>query len=132
MPVDVLAEVSRHKCLIYDGHPSEQLPVVIPFLLEGLQNRWRCLYLGSPEMVRMVDAALMTHGVEPAYEAKQGSLILSSDRSHLAQGCFEPRIMIEGLTAMVDSAVQEGFEGLCATGDMLWELGTSKNFDRLL
>ena len=132
MPVDVLTEVSRHKCLIYDGHPSEQLPVVIPFLLDGLQTHWRCLYLGSPEMVRMVDAALMSHGVEAAHEVSQGSLILSSDRSHLAQVSFEPRIMIEGLSAMVDTAVRDGFEGLCATGDMLWELGTSKNFDRLL
>lgn len=132
MPVDVMAEVSRHKCLIYDGDPSEQLPVVIPFLLDGLQNHWRCLYLGSPEMVRMVNATLMTHGVEAAHEVKQGSLILSSDRSHLAQGSFEPRIMIGNLSAMVDSAVEDGFEGLCATGDMLWELGTSKNFERLL
>lgn len=132
MPVDVQAEVSRHKCLIYDGHPSEQLPVVIPFLLDGLQNHWRCLYTGSPEMVRMVDRALSSHGVDTAKQAKRGRLILSSDRSHLAAGSFEPRIMIDGLSAMVDSAVKDGFEGLCATGDMLWELGTSKNFDRLL
>jgi signal transduction histidine kinase len=132
MPVDVLAEVSRHKCLIYDGHPSEQLPVVIPFLLDGLQNHWRCLYLGSPEMVRMVDSALAGNGVETVHEVKQGSLILSSDRSHLTQGSFEPRIIIDDLSAMVDSALRDGFEGLCATGDMLWELGTSKNFDRLL
>jgi signal transduction histidine kinase len=132
MPVDVVAEVSRHKCLIYDGDPSEQLPVVIPFLLDGLQNHWRCLYLGSPEMVRMIDSALTRHGVEAAHEMQHGSLILSSDRSHLAQGTFEPRMMIDSLSAMVDTAVQEGFEGLCATGDMLWELGTSKNFDRLL
>ena len=26
---------SRHKCLIYDGDPSEQLSVVVPFLAEG-------------------------------------------------------------------------------------------------
>src|SRR5690348_6845792 len=127
MPVDVLAEVSRHKCLIYDGHPSEQLHVVIPFLLDGLQNHWRCLYLGSPEMVRMVDSALTAQGVEAVREVRQGSLILSSDRSHLAQGSFEPQIMIDRLSAMIDSAVQDGFEGLCTAGDMLWELGTSKN-----
>ena len=30
--------VSRHKCLIYDGQPSEQLPVVIPLLVEGLKD----------------------------------------------------------------------------------------------
>ena len=83
-------------------------------------------------MVRMVDSALMNHGIEAAHEVKRGSLILSSDRSHLAQGTFEPRIMVNSLSAMVDIAVQDGFEGLCATGDMLWELGTTKNFDRLL
>lgn len=36
-------EVSHHKCLIYDGEPSDQLPVVVPFLLDGLRNNWRCL-----------------------------------------------------------------------------------------
>jgi hypothetical protein len=79
----------------------------------------------------MIDSALTRQGVEAAHEVQHGSLILSSDRSHLAQGTFEPRITIDSLSAMVDTAVQEGFEGLCATGDMLWELGTSKNFDRL-
>ena len=46
------AEVSRHKCLIYDGEPSEQLPVVVPLLADGLRDNWRCLYLGSPDAVR--------------------------------------------------------------------------------
>src|SRR5262245_61086639 len=32
-------EVSRHKCLIYEGHPSTQLPVVAPLLIEGLQDK---------------------------------------------------------------------------------------------
>jgi signal transduction histidine kinase len=41
------SEVSRHKCLIYDGDPSEQLPVVVPLLMDGLHENWRCLYLGS-------------------------------------------------------------------------------------
>jgi MEDS: MEthanogen/methylotroph, DcmR Sensory domain len=127
-----LTDASRHKCLIYDGDPSEQLPVVIPFLTDGLRNNWRCLYLGSPEMVRMVDSALAAQGVDAAREAKKRALVLSSDRSHLADGNFEPRMMIDMLCEFVDAAVQDGFEGLCATGDLKWELGKNKNFDRLL
>jgi signal transduction histidine kinase len=126
------AEVSRHKCLIYDGHPSEQLPVVVPLLLDGLHDNWRCLYLGSPESVEMVDAALTTKGVDTANETKRAALVLSSDRSHLVNGRFDPAAMVDGLCKSIDESVRDGFQGLCATGDMRWELGEDGNFDRLL
>jgi len=125
-------EVSRHKCLIYEGHPSEQLPVVIPFLAEGLEGNWRCLYLGSPEMVQMVEGSLRRHGIDTISEMKRGALLLSSERGHLQNGPFDPLMMINGLRELVDGAVQDGFEGLCATGDMRWELGPDDNFDRLI
>jgi signal transduction histidine kinase len=126
------AGVSRHKCLIYDGDPSEQLPVVVPLLMDGLKERWRCLYLGSPNSVRMVDTALLGRGIDTAREATRGALVFSSDRSHLAKGAFEPRAMVDGLHASIDAALLDGYEGLCATGDMRWELGADENFDRLL
>jgi len=128
----ITAEPSRHKCLIYDGHPSEQLPVVVPFLTDSLQNNWRCLYLGSPEMVDVVDSALGNQGIDSAHETKRGALILSSDRHHLSNGKFDPQRMIDMLCALIDSAVQDGFAGLSATGDMAWEFGATENFDRLL
>src|SRR5690242_1333535 len=83
-------EVSRHKCLIYDGQPSAQLPVVIPFLLDGLRNNWRCLHVGSPEATQMVDQALVGSGVNTTREVKRGALVISSDRSHLSAGTFDP------------------------------------------
>jgi signal transduction histidine kinase len=129
---DVSVEVSRHKCLIYDGHPSQQLPVVAPFLKSALQNNWRCLYLGSPEMVQMIDGALRQTAVVTTSEMKRGALLYSSERDHLQNGAFEPQAMINGLCELIDGAVRDGFEGLCATGDMRWELGTDENFDRLI
>jgi signal transduction histidine kinase len=126
------SEVSRHKCLIYDGDPSEQLPVVVPLLLDGLRDNWRCLYLGSPEMVRMVETALSAAGVDTADQAKRSALVLSSDRSHLVDGRFDPDAMVDGLSSSIDQALRAGFRGLCATGDMRWELGADENFDRLL
>lgn len=126
------AVVSRHKCLIYDGHPSAQLPVVIPLLLDGLQDNWRCLYLGSPDMVRMVCDALAARGVDIAHEVERGALLFSSDRSYLDGGGFDPRTMVNHLCTLIDEAVREGFQGLCASGDMRWELGTDDNFERLV
>jgi signal transduction histidine kinase len=125
-------EVSRHKCLIYDGHPSEQLPIIVPLLIDGLKENRRCLYLGNPEMVSMVDSALTEKGVDTDRETRRGALRLSSDRSHLKEGRFDPQAMVAMLRKLIDDAVREGFQGLCATGDMMWELGTEKNFERLL
>ena len=125
-------DVSRHKCLIYDGDPSEQLPVVVPLLLDGLRENWRCLYLGSPEAVRMIDGALASKGIDTERERDRSALVLSSDRSHLDNGKFDPEAMIGGLRSSVDDAVRDGFQGLCATGDMRWELGPDESFDRLV
>src|SRR5215472_757017 len=90
-------EVSRHKCLIYEGYPSEQLPVVIPLLTDGLHDNWRCLYLGSPEMVDMVGSALSSRDVDVDYQTKRGALLLSSQRDHLGNGTFHPQAMVENL-----------------------------------
>lgn len=125
-------EASRHKCLIYDGHPSEQLPVIIPLLINGLRENRRCLYLGNPEMVEMVDSALAAKGVDIIRETQRGALIFSSDRSHLKGGRFDPHAMIAMLRNLIDDAVRDGFQGLCATGDMKWELGNEENFEHLL
>jgi signal transduction histidine kinase len=125
-------EVSRHKCLIYDGDPSEQLPIVVPLLLDGLHENWRCLYLGSPEDVEMIEDALSDEGVDTRHEQKRHALVLSSDRSHLVDGRFDPATMVDGLSSSIDQALEDGFLGLCATGDMRWELGADENFDRLL
>src|SRR5579871_3429775 len=126
------SEVSRHKCLIYDGSPSEQLPVVVPFLVDGLKSNWRCLYLGSPESVQMMDAALGKSGVNTKKEVRREALILSSGRDHLEGGKFVPQAMIDSLSELIEGAVKDGFSGLYATGDMRWELGADENFDLLM
>jgi signal transduction histidine kinase len=125
-------DVSRHKCLIYDGHPAQQLPVVVPMLIDALDANWRCLYLADPDTIEMMEKALRARGVDTRREQYRGALVLSADRSHLVNGRFDPRSMIDGLCRLIDESVQQGYAGLCATGDMRWELGADANFDHLL
>jgi signal transduction histidine kinase len=124
-------EVSRHKCLIYDGDPAEQLPVIVPLLQEGLSENRRCLYLGDPGIISLVKSTLQARGVDVSGEIRRGSLIFSSDRGYL-NGGFDPKGLVDMLGRLVDEAVQDGYTGLCATGDMGWELGTDENFEKLL
>ncbi len=133
MPLDIAHnEVSRHKCLIYDGHPSEQLSVVVPLIMDGLSDKWRCLYLGSPDDIAMVQGALAARDVDTVRETARGALVFSSDRSHLDGGGFDPARMVDGLNTLIDAALADGFGGLCATGDMRWEIGGDENFEHLL
>lgn len=126
------AEVSRHKCLIYDGAPAEQLPVVVPLLREGLAENWRCLYLASPDDVHMVEHALAQKGVDTKREQERNALVLSSSRDHLVNGRFDVTAMIDMLRTTIDEALRDGYRGLCATGDMRWELGPDENFAELV
>lgn len=131
--MQIASTQSRHKCLIYDGQPAEQLGVVVPLLVDGLRDNWRCLYLGDPETLELVDAALNQRGIDTKRAAERRALVLSSDRGHIGEdGSFDPVAMVDGLCASIDEAVRDGFGGLCATGDMRWELGADHNFDRLL
>src|SRR5262245_48709411 len=115
-------DVARHKCLVYEGDPSQQLPVVVPLLVDSLTKNYRCLYLGSPDTLTMVRDALTQRGVDTGAAVSRGALEFSSDRSHLVGGRFDPRAMVDGLCDAIDNAVRDGFAGLCATGDMRWEL----------
>jgi signal transduction histidine kinase len=128
--LSAVSEVSRHKCLIYDGHPSEQLPVIVPLLEDGLRANERCLYLGDPMMIAMVQNALEARGIDVAGGIARGALVFSSDRPHEDQP-FDPAAMVGMLVDMIDEAVDDGFAGLCATGDMRWEIGRDDNFERI-
>lgn len=123
---------SRHKCLVYEGHPSELLAVVVPFLRRGLEQGRRCLYLGDPQTIRIVEQGLVASGLDLEAAVAGKALTFSSDRSHLDSGAFSPARMVDGLRALVKQAVADGFGGLSATGDMLWEIGSIANLEGLL
>jgi hypothetical protein len=123
---------SRHHCLVYEGAPSRQLNALAATAREKLEQNYRCLYLNSPTMVAGMRSYLAAAGVDVAYETARSSLFLSSAQ-HLAHGeRFDVQRMIDGLKSALDLALQDGYSGLWATGDMTWEFGPTKDFSRLL
>lgn len=99
---------------------------------ERLAEDYRCLYLDSPSMVAGMRSYLFAAGIDVTRELTLGSLVLSSDQSHLIDGHFDVDRMIGGLDEAIQKAVADGYHGLWATGDMSWELGPKLQFEKLL
>lgn len=97
-----------------------------------LSQNHRCLYLNSPPMVAGLRSYLAAAGVDVTQELARGSLVLSSEQTHLADGRFEIDRMMETLHSAVIRALLDGYAGLWATGDMTWEMGPERNFSKLL
>ena len=66
----------------------------------------------------------------PSRELKPDSE-LRSHQTQLAGGGFDIEQMICKLEASVIDAMRDGYKGLWATGDMLWEFGSERNLPKL-
>jgi MEDS: MEthanogen/methylotroph, DcmR Sensory domain len=121
----------RHQCLIYEGAPSEQLHSLAVILKRKLEEGYRCLYLNSPTMVAGLRSVLSAIGTDVARETASGRLVLSSDTIS-TDADFNSKEMLGTLEDYLDQALQDGYKGLWATGDMSWEFGHKKNLAKLL
>jgi len=127
-----MSEPSHHRCMIYDGDPCAQLPRIASIAAEHLRINYRCLYLNRPQMVAAFESNLAEARVDTVEAVRRGALVLSSDQAHLVDGIFDPQRMLAMLRSAVRQASSNGFAGLWASGDMLWEFGSERNLSKLL
>ena len=120
-----------HICTIYST-PEEQLVAAIEYIKAGLLRCERCVYICCEHEVAQLRAALRKAGVHVETEEQRTALILiGKDQGHLTGGTFDPAKMIELLRRAVQDALDAGFEGLCAAGDMNWVLDGAPGSERL-
>jgi hypothetical protein len=127
-----MEEMPRHQCVIYDGSPAKMLPAIAAHIKQKLSDNFRCLYLNSPTMVAGMGSYLYAAGVDVTYETAKGSLILSSDQSHLKDGHLDTDGLLLMLEETMNQALSDGYKGLWATGDMTWELGPDRDLKKLI
>ena len=125
------SSLARHQCVIYAGAPSQLLPALAARMRQMLDANYRCLYLNSPAMVAGMSCYLATQGIDVAQERAKKRILLSSDQLQLSRGGFNVEEMIDTLEAAVSDAMRDGYTGLWASGDMMWEFGTEKNLPKL-
>ena len=83
-------------------------------------------------MVAGLRSYLFAGGVDVPKELMKGSLVLTSETSHLQNGVFNIERMLGMLNDAIVQALNDGYDGLFATGDMSWEFGGGKDFSKLL
>jgi hypothetical protein len=124
--------LSRHQCLVYEGSPARHLPGLSALIRQKLEANYRCLFLHSPAMVTGMRSYLLAAGTDVTKEIVKGSLVLSSSTAHLVEGCFIVDRMLGMLEEVLHHALQDGYQGLFATGDMSREFGPERDFSKLL
>lgn len=120
-----------HVCTLYSNR-DEQLAAAVDYLKGGLERGERCLYVcceHSPDEFR---EGLRGAGIDVESEESRGALLLLTKHDgHLKGGCFDPDKMITMLHAAVKDALDAGFTGLCAAGDMSWLLDEADGSERI-
>ena len=121
----------RHQCMIYEGSPAKILTALATMIRQKLAEGYRCLYLNSAPMVSGMRSYLAAMDVDVASEVTKARLVLSSEPSCSHTG-FDIDGMLFSLESALDQALNDGYKGLWATGDMTWEFSPEKNFAKLL
>ncbi len=120
-----------HVCTLYST-PGEQLAAAVEYIRGGLSRGERCLYVCCEHSIREFRAALRKAGIKVRKEEARGALVLlTKEEGHLKGGSFNPDKMISMLGAAVQDALDAGFTGLCAAGDMSWLLDEAASWDKL-
>lgn len=109
-----------HICFYYDS-PAEQWATVTAYLRQGLRRRERCFYVTDSRKTDEVVAELARRRIDVDRERRRGSLVLlTTHEAHIKDGRFDAEAMLRLLNDAVEQALDDGYAGLCAAGEMTW------------
>lgn len=118
----IVYQQGDHVCTLFSS-PEEQLAAAIDYIRQGLARSERCLYVCGEQTPAEFRRALAAAGIDAIREEQRRSLILlTKETGHLTGGTFSASKMISMLSQAVKDALEDGFAGLCAAGDMTWIL----------
>lgn len=109
----------RHLCLPFETN-FEKLDAVASFLIEGLTQGKRCLFVGSSEELAELGEPLEQAGICVSRALSRRRLLFSTrEETYLKDGAFDPDVVLDRFEGHVRDAVADGFTGLYATGELV-------------
>ncbi len=120
-----------HACLFY-RNTHDELAMTATFFAIGLRRRERCLCVFDQPRIARLRTALRAAGVDIDDAERDGRFILKTDDAYLSDGRFEPEQMVHRLGQEVQRALDDGFRGLRAAGEMKWALGKTVDINSFI
>lgn len=121
-----------HLCLIYRTE-DERRAVLTGYIGGGLERGERVVYIADTRALRQVRGYLRDAGIDARAAEARGQLrFLTPDETYLREGRFDPPSMVALLREETQRALDHGFTGLRATGEMTWALGDPPDPERLI
>ena len=109
----------RHQGFMHHGPPSRHIPMIAAVIKARLEQKHRCLYFDSKQMVAGLRSDLAQIGVDVARETAKNSLVFSSHLSHLSEDqTFDIDRMIAALEDALNQTSRDGYVGLWVSGDL--------------
>jgi MEDS: MEthanogen/methylotroph, DcmR Sensory domain len=109
----------RHICLPFEAD-SEKLEAVASFLIEGLTQGKRCLFVGTPEELAQLGAPVEAAGICLTKARARGRLVfMTREEAYLTNGAFDPAAVLARIESHIRGAMADGFTGLYATGELV-------------
>ncbi|MFH1248113.1 MAG: MEDS domain-containing protein [Candidatus Omnitrophota bacterium] len=123
---------NKHFGSIYKTR-SEQLSVVIPFLISGLENREKCIYVYTDNLPDEICDLLATSGIDINKTIREEQLVfLTKEETYLTRGFFSPDGMLDFIQYAHYDALKNGFSGISGFGEMSWALSGIPGSERLI
>ncbi len=121
-----------HLCSIY-ATLEQQFSILSPFILHGLEKGEKCIYVLDEHTTENVTSYFLEHGVDLEPYLQSGAFIfLSKEETYLKDGLFDPDHTINLIKAILQNALDEGYNGLRSTGEMTWVFSKFPGVDRLM
>ncbi len=112
-------QLRDHLALIYDGNFQEWKRTVVPFMLFGLFQNEKCVYILEDETPEQIRAFCLELGVNlKAYEKTGAFVFLNKTKLYYQNNVFDLDFIVSFLIATIENALTEGYSGLRITGDM--------------
>jgi hypothetical protein len=109
----------RHICLPFEDD-TEKLEAVSSFLIEGLTQGKRCLFVGTPEELAQLGEPVEAAGICLTRARSRGRLLfLTREEAYLTDGAFDPAVVLSRIESYIRGAMADGFTGLYATGELV-------------
>lgn len=121
----------NHLCLIYNRDPLEQMPALIPFIKQGLENNERFIYIADDISVEQLSLILKISGIDVETESNRGSLKLWTRKEWRQPGELDSQKKSEQVQGLIDDALKAGFKGIRFAVEMTWTLGPDISAEKL-